>query len=423
VTRDELLDMCLSRLGRGDGIIAFFVPGRIEVLGKHTDYAGGRSLLCALDRGICIAARPRADDVLDVTDARTRTRATFQLSAALEPGNGWARYAGTVARRIARDLGPLRGADIAFTGNLPMASGMSSSAALVIAIYLIIATVNELSTRAVYRENIDSDDALAEYLSGVENGRAYRGFAGDAGVGTHGGSEDHTAILCGRAHALVQYRFAPVRFERVITLPADHVFALGSSGVVAEKAAGALALYNNAAEQLRVAADVWRAATGRDDAVLGSALLGDDDAVQRMRRALEDTRQRGFAPDLLLARVEQFVEESNRIIPGAADALAARDMARFGELVDRSHHLAVTVLRNQIDETIHLAERARALGALAASAFGAGFGGSVWALVRAADASAFLEDWARSYHDRFPQHDATSAFFLSPAAEPAARLI
>src|SRR5262249_3991142 len=56
----------LERLGPGEH--RFFVPGRIEVLGKHTDYAGGRSLLCAVERGFCLAVSPRADRLLRIRD-------------------------------------------------------------------------------------------------------------------------------------------------------------------------------------------------------------------------------------------------------------------------------------------------------------------------------------------------------------------
>ena len=77
------------------------------------------------------------------------------------------------------------------------------------------------------------------------------------------------------------------------------------------------------------------------------------------------------------------------IVPGAADALAEGDLDRFGALVDRSQAGAEAALGNQVPETIHLQRSARRLGARAASAFGAGFGGSVWALVAATGAETF----------------------------------
>jgi galactokinase len=62
----------------GDGErLRWFVPGRIEVLGKHTDYAGGRSLLCAVERGFCVTAAPRNDDVMRVVDVGNGVEALF----------------------------------------------------------------------------------------------------------------------------------------------------------------------------------------------------------------------------------------------------------------------------------------------------------------------------------------------------------
>jgi galactokinase len=421
----ELLDRCSALLdhdaaARDAATVAFFVPGRIEVLGKHTDYAGGRSLLCALERGICLVARARDDDLVGVTAAATGERRSFRLAPDTQPDTGWGRYVGTVARRIARDFpAPLRGANICFASDLPIAAGMSSSAALVVGTFLVLAVINDLAATQPYVHNIDTAQALADYLAAVENGRAYRAFRGDTGVGTDGGSEDHTAILCARAGELVQYRFVPVRFERSVVLPAGHVFALGCSGVLAEKAGAARTRYNDAAEQLRLAAALWRAATGRADAVLGAALLGDPLAAARLHEILRAAPQPDAA---LIARAQQFIEESDHIIPAAVTALSGRDLAQFGRLVDRSNELAVTVLRNQIDETVHLATSARALGAVAASAFGAGFGGSVWALVDQTSAPAFLDAWRSLYLRRFPQHDQTCAFFLSRAGPPASRL-
>ena len=99
--------------------------------------------------------------------------------------------------------------------------------------------------------------------------------------------------------------------------------------------------------------------------------------------------------------------------------LAAGDMAEFGRLVDRSQLLSDTLLGNQVPETILLARSARELGAAAASAFGAGFGGSVWALIEADEAKAFLQWWAKHYQQAHPKTAAGAKFFLTspgPAA-------
>jgi galactokinase len=89
------------------------------------------------------------------------------------------------------------------------------------------------------------------------------------------------------------------------------------------------------------------------------------------------------------------------------------------ELVARSQSLAESALRNQIPETIHLAHRATELGAAAASAFGAGFGGSVWALVRDEEITTFTARWRDDYIARFPERRHRAEFFDSrpgPAA-------
>ena len=113
----------------------------------------------------------------------------------------------------------------------------------------------------------------------------------------------------------------------------------------------------------------------------------------------------------LLDRFEQFFEESEEIIPEATGHLAAGDVAGIGSLVDRSQRLAERLLGNQIPETIALARSARELGAVASSAFGAGFGGSVWALVLAATHRDFLDRWASAYRRAFPAAAVRAEFF------------
>jgi len=80
----------------------WFVPGRIEFLGKHTDYCGGRSLICALERGFCVVASPRDDDRIQIIDAKRSEQTEINLTADEFPRTGhWSGYPATVARRIA----------------------------------------------------------------------------------------------------------------------------------------------------------------------------------------------------------------------------------------------------------------------------------------------------------------------------------
>ena len=123
----------------------------------------------------------------------------------------------------------------------------------------------------------------------------------------------------------------------------------------------------------------------------------------------------------LLGRVEQFHEE-REIIRNVGDALVRGDLETVGTLVDRSQQNAERWLANQVPETIVLAREARNLGAIAASAFGAGFGGSVYALVHQRDAEAFARRWHEEYLRAFPAHAADAAFFVT-CAVPAATLL
>lgn len=393
---------------------AFFVPGRIEVLGKHTDYAGGRSLVAAAERGFCLVAVERDDSRVRIRDLQAREIETFDISPELTPRAGhWMNYPMTVARRVARNFpGANRGVDVAFGSDLPPAAGMSSSSALIIAMFLAMADANRLWERPELTENLKNLIELAGYLAVVENGLSFGSLSGDRGVGTFGGSQDHTAILCSRPKRLGEYSYCPTRFQRSPALPDGYVFAVGSSGVAAEKTGAAMERYNRASAAAAGCAELWRQETGGDEPHLAAIVSGSPDAAGRMARMLRSNEE-------LLGRFEHFLVENEQLLPAASDALEQGDVDAFGRLVDRSQRAAEELLGNQIEETSYLAASARSLGAAAASAFGAGFGGSVWALVETARLAPFLSDWARSYHDRFPQRAETSAFF-STAAGPAA---
>src|SRR5437868_1633357 len=131
----------------GTAAHAWFVPGRIEILGKHTDYGGGRSLLCAAERGVCIMAVPRRDDRVVVRDVKRLARIDIPIHPDLDvPSSGWENYVSTVMRRVARNFpAARRGADIVFASDLPSSSGMSSSSALLTSMFLAIAEINGLT--------------------------------------------------------------------------------------------------------------------------------------------------------------------------------------------------------------------------------------------------------------------------------------
>jgi galactokinase len=114
-------------------------------------------------------------------------------------------------------------------------------------------------------------------------------------------------------------------------------------------------------------------------------------------------------------RVDQFILESFELVPAAAASLASGSIHELGPLSARSQEAAERWLGNQIPETSALVRQARELGAVAASAFGAGFGGSVWALVALSEATGFAHTWAARYAAEFPAPARRSVFFTSPA--------
>src|SRR5262245_49059379 len=294
----------------------WFVPGRIEFLGKHTDYAGGRSLICTVERGFCVVAAPREDDVIRITDAARQESVELSISPDLIPRAGhWSNYAATVSTRIAQNFpGEARGAEIAFISDLPPAAGLSSSSALIIAVFNVIAWVNDLKQGVEYKSNIYSLEDLAGYLGTVENGQTFGSLIGRQGVGTFGGSQDHTAILCCQPGELSQYSFCPVRREASIALPDDYAFVVESSGVSADKTGNALAKYNRGSLLAREVLLVWNKATSRNDETLMAAISSQAYTPDRMRNAISSSSS-SFSSTALLNRLEQFIQECLEIIP------------------------------------------------------------------------------------------------------------
>ncbi|MBP9899494.1 MAG: hypothetical protein KBF28_14030 [Gemmatimonadales bacterium] len=410
------------RVGDPTRARAWWIPGRIEVLGKHTDYGGGRSLLAAVERGFHVLASPRRDGIVRLIDASRHTTLRLPLRADVPPRPGaWSDYPISVIRRLARDFpGTHTGMDAVLISSLPSASGLSSSSALVIATFLPLAAFNRMEQQPGWLEAIPDQDALAGYLGAMENGKVFGPFAADRGVGTHGGSEDHTAILRCAPGTLAQYRFLPVAPEAHAALPAGWTFAIGVSGVHAAKGGAVQEHYNGLARQLALLLATWRRISGTTPDSLLTALAAAPDAREALSQAVR--LEHPVEGDALVARLGQFAEECETIIPSVTQALQQGDPEAIGSAVDRSQELAETVLANQVPETVQLVRSARRLGAAAASAFGAGFGGSVWALVREAECTAFLAGWKEHYLLAFPDRAGRATFFASRPGAAAGEL-
>lgn len=373
------------------------VPGRIEIFGKHTDYAGGESLLATVPRGFLVAAAPRDDGRLRVLDVRHGG----EVELAPEDGSarrGWGNYAAVTFRRLSWNFpGAQLGADIAIASDLPRAAGVSSSSALVVGLATALVRRSGVDRTPAWQSVIGGDNDLAWYLGCVENGLDFKTLPGTAGVGTHGGSQDHTAIVGCRAGMVSRFSFMPVVHHEDVPMPAGWWFVVMSSGVHADKAGSVRERYNRTSLLVRALVDLWQRGTGSTDPSLGAALRSAPDAETRLRAMIPATGHASFPRVDLERRLAQFITEVARV-PAAAAAFARCDPGTVGALAAASHADADTLLGNQIPETNALVRLARAEGAFAASAFGAGFGGSVWALVDD-EAEAFGARWERVYRE------------------------
>jgi galactokinase len=366
----------------------YVVPGRVELVGKHVDYAGGRSLTCAIEASIHARVTPLEEPVLLVRNGARRDGVAVALSpAARGHGPNWSPYVVAVARRFARDFPNARtGVKIELASDLPASAGLSSSAALVVALATALVDANELDARDEWRAAVPDAVARAEYFAAMETGAPFGPFAGDAGVGVRGGAQDHVAIMCAEEGTVGQFRYLPARLERRIPWPSECALVIGVSGVHATKTGNARAAYNRLADAMH------QLPTGA--------------IVDATNPRIEE-------------RLAQFHEETDIIVPGVADALRDRDFTALGALVDRSQSLAEQALGNQVPETVFLARSARDSGAIAASAFGAGFGGSVWAMVPRTDAGTFAGLWRAGYERAFPERRAQAQWMVTKPTGPA----
>ena len=421
-----LFDLAIDTFGSvagGDPDHALWVPGRLEIFGKHTDYGGGHTLVAPVPRGFAVVARRRADRVVSLYDASRRqdfavdTQSTeLRASGPADARTsglalkGWRRYAQTVVRRLARNFpGAALGADIVFGSDLAPASGMSSSSALMVALAAALVRMARLDERPEWQANVTTAADAAGYYACIENGMAFGSLDGDAGVGTHGGSEDHIAIVCGKAGHAAAWTFVPPAHIADVRVPEDWRFVIASSGVAARKTGEARDSYNNLSLAVRTLLDIWNAHEPAAPS-LRAALASRPGAEERLRELL---RAPAPMPLDLTARLTQFVNEDARVLE-AVRAMREGDSTALGALAQESQGDAEQLLGNQRPETSALVEMARDFGAYAASSFGAGFGGSVWALVGKEEALSFPPRWLSEYRSRFPGHDAATTFEARP---------
>ncbi|CAN5718271.1 galactokinase family protein [soil metagenome] len=404
----QLCDLALAAFRQASGTEpshAWWIPGRLELFGKHTDYAGGRTIVAPVPRGFIVVAGRRTGRDIHVVDGVNGESVTISEEVATH--RGWRHYVSVAVSRLACNFpGARAGATIAFASDLPRASGMSSSSALVVGVATALRSLWELTERDEWRRSIQSATDTPTYYASIENGATFRGLAGDSGVGTHGGSEDHAAMLLGRQGSLSAFSFVPMIPLDVVTLPTGWKVVIGASGVQAAKTGDARAAYNRLSDGVGHLLAMWNAHVG-SAASLAAVLASEPSAESRLRELISLSALRDWPEDVLIRRVTHLQREDARV-PEAIAALRNADARSLGDLSDASQREAAELLGNQVPETVALSRAARSCGAFASCSFGAGFGGSVWAVVEQDRAAAFASQWVERYQQEYPQRPAVS---------------
>ena len=402
----------------------WWVPGRLEVFGTHTDYAGGRSLVAPVPRGLAFLTSARRDRVIRVIDAGDDDQeavGTISLDQQPTRFRGWRHYVEVTAARLARNFpGSALGADIVFASDLPRAAGMSSSSALVVGIATALAHTGGLRARIEWQRAVRSPIDEAGYLACVENGRTFDQLAGDAGVGTHGGSEDHAAMLAGTAGACTAFAFVPLRHLHTIALPAAWTVVVATSGIGAHKTGTERDAFNRLSSGTTALLELWNAHEPSHGS-LASALDSSPAAPATLRELVRLSSVPGWPAAALQDRLDHFAREDARVGASMA-AMSETDAGSLGRLAAESQADSEGLLNNQVPETSALVRLAVEAGAIAARSFGAGFGGSVWAIVHAGDAPWFARQWMSAYHAAFPGTATRSMAFGANPGPPVTRL-
>ena len=421
----HVLQTFVEAFGHRDEAHFWQVPGRLEfTAGKHTDYVGLPVPNFAIDRGFMALSAGDGGPRLRIVegdphwsalsfDVRDLARDVLALDVPYRSeGDGddqWRIYPITNLQRVyanfrgSHDLE--KGAALAFASDLPPASGMSSSSALMIATFLGYASVHGLlngpsfrkamggATERAFRENMALYLACCENGSRFVNGHTGVTLEGKSGVGTFGGSQDHVAILLGRGGYLSVNDYCPIRHVEDVAWPEDLAVVV-CCAQPASKSQEAKAGYNDLRERADLAARACGAIIGQTDRydLIGEILRDhpdiDSDQVRAVLRSRPEYRTRGLAERWEIACVQYRTH-----LPIVVDCLRKGDYARLGEITNREHAMSC-VNQGNITPVVDVLQKCAVLaGAYGATGFGGGFGGSLFALVSKDGADDFIRDW------------------------------
>ena len=399
----------------GEGPVSVYrAPGRVNLIGEHTDYNHGYVMPTAIDRDVVIVGRPRRDNVVRATNVQGERFPPFrfEIGTQIPPGplGHWSNYLRGAAQKLTETAQrPLHGMDMAVSGRSPCGTpigvGLSSSTSLTVVATMALAHANGLDV----------------------NGQALAALASEAEwyVGTRGGIMDQFASVLGRGGHALFLDCRPVapgryRLER-IPLPSGYRLVVCNTGVrhentrsefntrVFECRVGAH-IIRDQFPQVRHLRDVCPETLGLTPTEVGALIEELLPAEVEGQRLVDSGVVDAVAGDMpasfrvepgRLYRVRQrcrhVVTENQRVLDSAV-ALRAGDMARFGSLMDAAHASARDDYEVSIPEVEHMVRAARSgPGCVGARITGAGWGGCVVAAV----AEDLVADFAATVAERY----------------------
>jgi len=341
-------------------------PGRVNLIGEHTDYTGGDAMPIATDLHTSLRAEPAEEVVVrsGAFDAEGRFDPTdFQADGT------WLDYIKGVyhvLQAAGHDPGGFRGE---LGGDLPLGSGLSSSASLELAVLAFLEEAYDLG--------IDRTE-LALLGQRVENDY----------VGVSCGIMDQFAVALCREKSALHIDTGTLAYDPV-PIPADARVLVVHTGVERELVESA---YNERRSTVEAALD--RLGRGSSKAVTEADL--------------------SELPELERRRVG-YLRRENRRVTQAKDALAAGDLERFGELLVTAHRDIADNYEASCPELDFVVESAVDAGAYGARLTGAGWGGAAVAIVDAGNAETVARDVETAYAEQFPEHD-HETYLIEPSA-------
>jgi len=340
----------------------FCAPGRVNLLGEHTDYNDGFVMPCAIGFSTRVAISPRPDRKLVVRSEEFSQQFEFDLDNLPSHGEGtWSDYVLGIAVMLAEIGHPTPGASLLVRGEVPIGAGLSSSAAIEVASALALMSLN--GARLTLPE-------IAKLCQRAEN----------VFIGARVGIMDQFVSCLGRAgHALLldcrslEYKLIPI--------PENVRLVICNTMVKHEHASGS---YNRR----------------RDECDEGVQILSEWYPNARALRdiSVEQLEQHSAAmPATIYKRCLHVVSENQRVLEGAK-YLEAGDVGRFGSLMRESHRSLRDLFEvscKELDIMVEIAESLK--GYCGGRMTGGGFGGCTVNLVKSADASRFAAQISERY--------------------------